>query len=81
MPPSFSRHKSCLLGLALIFSRGTTFRLVDTYKHDDMLDAFADVPPLPPLDKALAPPLDEALVLPPNEALVLPLDEAPNPTP
>lgn len=29
------------------------FRLVDTYGRDEMPDAFMDVPPLLPLDKAL----------------------------
>lgn len=47
--------------------------LVDTYELDDMLNAFADFPPLLLLDGAPALALDEALVLL--------LEKAPNPIP
>lgn len=77
------------LDLCLYSSRIVAFHLVDNYGHDGMLDAFADVLPLSPLNRAPAsaldevhvPPPDEPPVSPPNEAPVPPLDEVLNPAP
>lgn len=56
------------------FSPGVyVYHLVDTYRRDDMPDAFTNVPPLPPSDKNPASALDPTPMLPPSKTSDLPL--------